>query len=207
MTIDDRVAHIDQDEVGGNRGPHIVLIGGTTRAGSTSERLARHCAEMLVAGGARVTMFPAVELDLPMYAPERPERTDAARLLVEAIRDCDGLIIASPGYHGGFSGLLKNAIDYVEDLKEDRRSYLDGRAVGCIVTAAGYQGANTTLSALRDVVHALRGWPTPLGIAANSTVPLFDSDGRVVPALDSQLQTLTGQVLWFARHSLSESVA
>lgn len=207
MAIEDRVEATNYVAAEVDREPHIVLIGGTTRAGSTSERLALHCAEILRSDGARVTIFPAVELDLPMYAPEQPERTENAQLLVEALRDCDGLIVASPGYHGGFSGLLKNAIDYIEDLKEDNRSYLDGRAVGCIVTAAGWQGANTTLSALRDVVHALRGWPTPLGVAVNSTVPLFDSDGLVLPALDFQLRTLTGQVLWFAKRSLSESVA
>ncbi len=58
---------------------------------------------------------------------------------------------------------MKNAIDLLEDLRGDSRVYLDGRAVGCIVTAAGWQGCNTTLGAMRGIVHALRGWPTPLG--------------------------------------------
>ena len=177
------------------RAPHVVVIGGTTRAGSTTERLARRCVEILDGRGATTTMFAATELEFPMYAPERQGRTPAAELFVETVRHCDGLIIASPGYHGGISGLLKNAIDYTEDLKADSRPYLDGRAVGCIVTAAGYQGANTTLAALRSVVHALRGWPTPIGVAANSTAGLFGPDGGVDAVLDGQLSLLVAQVV------------
>lgn len=177
------------------RAPHVVVIGGTTRAGSTTERLARRCVEVLESRGVTTAMFPATELELPMYAPERPGRTPVAELFVEEVRRCDGLIIASPGYHGGISGLLKNALDYTEDLKTDTRPYLDGRAVGCIVTAAGFQGANTTLGALRSVVHALRGWPTPLGVAANSTTGLFEDDGSVNAVLDAQLSILVSQVI------------
>lgn len=177
------------------RPPQVVVLGGTTRAGSTTERLARRCVEILEARGATTTMFAATELEFPMYAPERQGRTLGAELFVEKIRHCDGLIVASPGYHGGISGLLKNAIDYTEDLKDDPRPYLDGRAVGCIVAAAGFQGANTTLAALRSVVHALRGWPTPMGVAANSTAGLFDANGRVDPVLDGQLILLVEQVV------------
>lgn len=177
------------------RAPHVVVLGGTTRAGSTTERLARRCVDILEARGATTTMFAATELEFPMYAPERQGRTPGAELFVEKVRRCDGLIIASPGYHGGISGLLKNAIDYTEDLRDDRRPYLDGRAVGCIVTAAGFQGANTTLGALRSVVHALRGWPTPIGVAANSSAGLFETDGRIDAVLDGQLVLLVEQVV------------
>ncbi len=56
------------------------------------------------------------------------------------VREADGLILATPAYHADMSGLLKNAIDLLEDLREEPRPYLDGRAVDCIVTAYGWQG-------------------------------------------------------------------
>ena len=118
---------------------------------------------------------------------------------MRAVSAADGLIIASPGYHGGISGLVKNALDYVEDLRGDPRPYLDGRAVGCVATAAGWQAAGSTLQALRAVVHALRGWPTPLGVAVNSELPVWSEDGTVADAgLVTQLEILTGQVVDFA---------
>jgi hypothetical protein len=72
---------------------------------------------------------------------------------------------------------VKNVLDYVEDLRADIRLYLDGRAVGCVAMALGWQATVTTLTALRSIVHALRGWPTPLGAALNSVEVTFDGSG------------------------------
>ena len=169
------------------------------REGSTSERVLRACLDHAQSLGAQTVAFSGPALRLPIYEPDRTARTDQARKLVRAVSGADGLIIASPGYHGGISGLVKNALDYVEDLRRDARPYLDGRAVGCVTTAAGWQAAGSTLQALRAVVHALRGWPTPLGVAINSELPVWEDDGAPNPALQGQLEILTGQVVEFSR--------
>lgn len=105
-------------------------------------------------------------------------------------------MIGSPCYHGGISGLVKNAIDLLEDLRLDQRPYLDGRAVGLVVVAGGWQAGGITLSALRGIVHALRGWPTPLGIAVNTVEqkPL-DQNGVLAggPVMD-QVQAMANQI-------------
>lgn len=183
--------------------PHIVLLGGTTREGSSCERLVQRCAALVEDRGGVATTFVARDLDLPMYAPQDPARVPRAVALVEDLRRCDGVVVASPGYHGGISGLVKNALDYVEDLRDDDRPYLDGRAVGCVVSAAGWQGASTTLSALRDVVHALRGWPTPLGVTLNSTEPFDPASG----SLDGQLTVMVDQVLGMAADAIARRPA
>jgi FMN reductase len=151
--------------------------------------------------GAEVKLLGAAALDLPMYVPDTAERSLAAQRFVGEIRRADGIILGSPGYHGGISGLVKNAIDYVEDLSRDASHYFQGRAVGLIATASGWQGAIVTLSALRGVVHALRGWPTPLGVAINTLEPSFDEKGTCLsPRLEQQLDTLAREVVDFALH-------
>ncbi|WP_163579655.1 NADPH-dependent FMN reductase, partial [Klebsiella pneumoniae] len=80
----------------------------------------------------------------PMFAPERPDRSDEARALIAALRRADGIVISSPGYHGSMSGLIKNALDYTEDMRDDAQPYFDGRAVGCIACAAGWQATGST---------------------------------------------------------------
>jgi FMN reductase len=86
-------------------------------------------------------------------------------------------VIASSSYHGGISGLVKNALDYTEDTRADERCYFTGLPIGCIATGSGWQGVVATLKQLRDVVHSLRGWPTPMGAALNTATPLFDPTG------------------------------
>jgi FMN reductase len=75
--------------------------------------------------------------------------------------------------------------------------------VGCIVTAAGDQGAMTTLIALRSVVHALRGWPTPLGAAIVTSPPVFDAVGNCLSSrIETQLSLIAREVFDFAKSQL-----
>jgi FMN reductase len=181
--------------------PLIVGIGGTTRTTSSTDRALRLALQAAEAAGARTFVFDGAFLSrLPHFAPENPERNEDQRKLVKMVRLADGLIVASPGYHGGVSGLVKNALDLLDDLQNDERSYLDGRAVGCIVTAAGWQASVSTLAALRPIVHALRGWPTPFGATLNSSEKIFDAAGACADEkVAEQLATVGRQVVEFAR--------
>jgi FMN reductase len=171
------------------------------RPGSTSEHALGAALKAAENGGARTAMFGGAFLGkLPIYAPDLIERSSEQRKFIETVREADGIVVATPGYHGGVSGMVKNALDLLEDLREDRRPYLEGRAVGCIVTAFGAQTGGTTLSALRSVIHALRGWPTPLGVALNATEGLFDSEGNCTDAKAmNQMGIMARQVVEFAR--------
>lgn len=180
----------------GTFSPLILGIGGTTREGSSSERSLREALGFAQRLGARVEVLTAEHLELPTYAPERGPVGSSAGYVVEKIRRSDGLIVASPGFHGGPSGLIKNAIDHVEELRTSDPPYLDGRAVGCIVCAAGWQATTTTLVSLRSTIHSLRGWPTPLGVTINSAGA---HDGDPVQAASPQLEMVAEQVVQFAR--------
>jgi FMN reductase len=187
------------------RKPLIIGLGGTTRANSSSESATRYTLNAIAKLGADVEFFDGPSLALPMYAPEMTLRTAQAQKLVDALRRSDGIILGSPGYHGSMSGLLKNALDYTEDLRNDARPYFENRAVGCIVCATGWQAVGTTLIALRSVIHALRGWPTPLGVGINTVgAKVFDTEGECVDSVVSnQLVILAGQVLQFADHFIA----
>ncbi len=167
----------------------VVGLGGTTRPGSSSERALRSALDACAARGAETQLFAAEDLAFPIYGSgmlETDERAGRVGRFLDAIRRADGIVVCSPGYHGGVSGLVKNAIDWVEELRTDARPYFDGRPVGLIVVADGWQATATTLSSLRSIVHALRGWPTPLGVTVNA------ANGAADPV---QLQLLATQVL------------
>ncbi|WP_082443100.1 MULTISPECIES: NADPH-dependent FMN reductase [unclassified Sphingomonas] len=179
---------------------HIVGIGGTFRPRSSSEMLVRAVLGECEGLGARTTMFDGPALAaLPHFNPERPERTPEQAAFVAALRDADALVIGTPGYHGGVSGVVKNAIDLLEDLRGDERVYFDGMPVGLIVSAAGWQAGGVTLAALRGIVHAMRGWPTPAGIAINSIAQKpFGADGALADAgIAGQIATMARQIMAF----------
>lgn len=175
--------------------PLILGVGGTMRPNSSSERVLRAALKEAEKAGARTVCMAGQDLDLPMYAPGLPMEHAGASRLVSLLRDCDGLLISSPSYHGGMSGLIKNALDYTEELRDDARPYLDGRAVGCIVCVAGWQAVGTTLSATRSIVHALRGWPAPVGIGINTSEAPTSSDQDKV---NVQIRLMISQVVEFA---------
>ena len=180
--------------------PYIVAVGGTLRPGSSTERAMQYVLDAAARTGARTKLISGPALQIPMYQPENLERSDTARDLVAQLALADGIILGSPGYHGSISGLIKNALDYAEDLRADARPYFSGRAVGCIATAAGWPGAVNTLGALRDIVHSLRGWPTPLGAAINSSERVFDDTGRcLVPRVAHTLDIIASEVVGFLR--------
>lgn len=178
--------------------PYIVAVGGTLRPGSATEKAMQHVLKAADRAGARTRLISGPALQLPMYQPENSDRSETARDLVAQLALADGIILGSPGYHGSISGLIKNALDYAEDLRTDVRPYFSGRAVGCIATAAGWPGAVNTLGALRDIVHALRGWPTPLGAAINSSERVFDENGGcLVPRVAQMLDLIADEVIDF----------
>jgi len=173
--------------------PYILAFGGTVRPNSSTELAMRHVVNAVERRGARVKLISGQALQLPLYQPENSERSDDARALVAELALADGIVIGSPGYHGSISGLVKNALDYAEDLRNDARPYFSGRAVGCIATAGGWPAAVNTLNALRDIVHALRGWPTPMGAAINSSEGVFDKSGACVSSRVAQILDLMAE--------------
>ena len=187
--------------------PLIVGLGGSGSATGSTERVLRKALDAAEAAGADTAYFDGKALDFPMYS-YGGDRTAQAAALIAALRRADGVIIASPGYHGTVSGLIKNALDYVEDMAKDERVYFEGRAVGLIAVAAGWQATGSTLATLRSVTHALRGWPTPMAVTVNSAQPVFGEDGDLAdPAIRLQLDILARQVVSFAKMKALDELA
>ncbi len=99
------------------------------------------------------------------------------------------MIIASPGYHGSVSGLIKNALDLLEETAADPRVYLTGIPSGVIATAYGWQATGGTIAALRAIVHVrCAAGQRLLAAAVNSAVSRFADDGACSdPAVMAQL--------------------
>jgi FMN reductase len=168
----------------------IALLGGSLRDSSVSARTLELCAELCARRGVQTSVLTASQLVLPPYVLNVEDRPAAAHRLLSVLRAADGIIIATPTYHGGMSGLLKNALDHVEDLAGDTPSYLDGRVVGAVAVGWSEHGAASAVADVRNTIMALRGWVTPMAVTVNS----LNEDVR----LARRLEIMVKQVVDFA---------
>jgi len=71
--------------------------------------------------------------------------------------------------------------------------------VALIAAAHGWQDVGYTLVSMRSVVHALRGWPTPLGVGISTLADPFDEQGNCLDEkVAGGLRALAEQVVKFA---------
>ncbi|MGE0182786.1 MAG: NADPH-dependent FMN reductase [Parvularculaceae bacterium] len=178
----------------------IIGIGGTFRPKSSTELVVQSILNEAEKRGARTEMFDGQALDFPIYGPDVANRPPKITAYLDAVRRADAIVIGSPGYHGSVSGLIKNALDYIEDLSKDDPAYLAGKAVGCAATGFGWQGANAALTTLRQIAHALRGWPAPMGITINSIEQKFSAEAICDDEkAQRQIAILANDLVLFAR--------
>lgn len=90
----------------------LIGISGSLRAASACTAVLNSLADRLPAD-VRLTIVPIS--DLPVYNDDdvRPAVIEAVERLKQTIERADGLIVISPEYNHGMSGVLKNAIDWV----------------------------------------------------------------------------------------------
>jgi NAD(P)H-dependent FMN reductase len=94
----------------------IAAMTGSVRTGSLNVALARTALQAAAGHGAEIDEINLGAYPLPIYdgtVEELHGPPITAVALVERLSTADGLIIASPEFNGGPTGLLKNTIDWV----------------------------------------------------------------------------------------------
>lgn len=187
--------------IGNQRGAaavRIVALGGSLDGSSNNLFALQAAGEAAVAAGASLQVLDLRALDLPLYAWGAAPPAGAVQL-VEAVRAADGLLWASPLYHGTVSGAFKNAIDWLELLSADAPPYLSRKPVGLICTAGGQQGMQA-INTMEYMVRALRGITCPFVVPIAEAHRAFDNDGQPKSdKLATQLGILGREVVELAR--------
>jgi NAD(P)H-dependent FMN reductase len=101
--------------------PKILVIPGSTRAGSHNVRLAALAAKELTLIDADVTRISLLDYPLPIYDADLDTRGGQpanALKLKQMIMAHHGVFIASPEYSASVTPLLKNSIDWVSRVRE-----------------------------------------------------------------------------------------
>jgi FMN reductase len=158
----------------------ILGIGGSLRSGSYSQMALRLAAQRVEALGAEVEILDLREMQLPFCTggQEYPDYPDVQRLQ-DAVRSADGLILATPEYHGSVSGVLKNALDLMSF------DQLSDKVVGLISVLGGQSNSNA-LNDLRVIMRWVHAWVIPEQIAVGQAWNAFNSEGKLLDEKLSQ---------------------
>jgi NAD(P)H-dependent FMN reductase len=151
--------------------------------------------------GAVTSLLDLRDYDLPLMDARKEVETyppDVTRLRL-AVREAQGVILGTPEYHGGFSGVLKNALDLM-GFEE-----FEGKMLGLVGVSAGRMGAINALNSLRTVGRSLHAWVVPEQASVPEAWRYFDESGRVTDArLGAALRAVGRQVARFAYLHTSE---
>jgi FMN reductase len=185
-------------------GCKIVGLGGSLAAESTSLAALKIALQAAEEAGAEVELFDVRTIDLPVFQPDMSNANDAVYHFVETVFQAQGMIWSSPLYHGTVSGSFKNALDWLELLKDREPAYLTDKIIGLISTAGGTQGLQA-INTMEFIVRALRGWAVPLVIPIARAWKVFDDEGQPLKNdLTNQLGYLGQEVVRAARQFADE---
>jgi NAD(P)H-dependent FMN reductase len=119
--------------------------------------------------------------------------------LREAVKGAQGIILGTPEYHGGMSGVLKNALDLM-GFDE-----FEGKMIGLIGVSGGQMGAAYALNSLRTIGRALHAWVIPEQVVIPKAWQVFDSSGQLKNKdVETRLEEVGRQVARFAYLHSSE---
>ncbi|KYC43811.1 NADPH-dependent FMN reductase [Scytonema hofmannii PCC 7110] len=158
----------------------IVGIGGSLRTESYTQVALNITAQRVEALGAEVKILDLRQMQLPFCNGEEeyPNYPDVQRMR-DAVSQADGLILATPEYHGGVSGVLKNALDLMSF------DQLSGKVTGLISILGGQPNSNA-LNDLRIIMRWVHGWVIPEQIAIGQAWKAFSPEGKLLDEKLSQ---------------------
>ena len=174
----------------------IAAILGTSRPGNrTSRALALAVDELAKSPEVLVTWLDPAELDLPF--PGRSGEFPGRDRLQAAVRDADGVLFATPEYHGSYAAALKLVIENL-----GFPSVLAGKPAALIGAASGAIGAVKALEHLRSVLShvGMIVLPGPVSIAGVHRV--FDAEGNCLDeAVEARTRKLAGNLLAYVERN------
>jgi chromate reductase, NAD(P)H dehydrogenase (quinone) len=156
--------------------PVLLGLSGALRADATNRRLIAEAARLFGPSD-----FAVADLKLPLYDGDDEDTTgipDGVQRLADQIAGADAIVISTPEYNKGVSGVLKNALDWVS---RTRPNPWRDKPVAVMSAAAGRSGGERGQSMLRSCMVAfqpriLQG--PEIHIAASRDA--FDENGHLI---------------------------
>jgi len=176
--------------------PTLLGISGSLRTGATNRKLLREAARLF-----GQCSYVEADLQMPLYDGDLEQEDGVAEeaiILAGQIAEADAVMISTPEYNKGPSGVLKNALDWVSRVEGN--PWAD-KPVAVMSSAAGRAGGERAQLILRTYMvpfqpRLLLGPEIHLAGAHNQ----FDDDGTLtsdvyIRELTSLMQKLRAELM------------
>lgn len=175
---------------------HVVGLCGSLREGGYTRQALKVALRGAEGPGVTTVILDLDPYDLPFCRGKDNQTTygENVRRFRSAIRAADAIIIATPEYHGSFSGVVKNALD-LAGFEE-----FEGKMIGLVGVSGGRYGASDALNTLRAIGRSLHAWVVPSQATIPSAWESFDENGEPRSQQDlHRLLAVGREVARFAR--------
>jgi chromate reductase len=159
----------------------ILTLSGSSRRGSLNQKLLDQAALGARVAGAEVTSIRLSDFDLPIYdADSEAEHglPKGAQALKALFAGHQGLLIATPEHNGGYTALLKNALDWMS--RPD--GFPSGKIAALVSASPGLLGGVKSQLSLQIVLGKLGVHVIPASFALGAAHQCFDAEGGLKDA-------------------------
>lgn len=152
----------------------VIGICGSLRPGSYTRMALEVATQGAQELGAQTRILDLQDYDLVFSDGRKTPYPEGVQRLRSDVRAADGIIIGTPEYHAGMSGVLKNALDLM-GFDE-----FGGKMLGLIGVSGGTMGAVNALNSLRAVGRSVHAWVIPHQVAIPQAWKVFDEVGNLI---------------------------
>ena len=159
----------------------ILALSGSSRRGSLNQKLLDQAADGARAAGAEVTSIRLSDFELPIYDADWEAEyglPKGAQALKALLADSQGLLIATPEYNGGYTALLKNALDWMSRPN----GFPSGKVAALVSASPGLLGGVKSQLSLQIVLNKLGVHVIPESFALGAAHQFFDAEGGLKDA-------------------------
>ena len=162
------------------------IVSGSASTNSHTRWLADECARNLYTSAVQCRVWDLAVCHLPLMtiAGHQVTRDSIEGKQVEeykaAVLEADMIVLATPVYHGSYSGVLKNAIDHLG------KGAFAGKVIGLLSHGCSHLASVQPLDHLRTVTANLHGHPLPTQLSTcdadfrrNQTDAIIDTTGTI----------------------------
>lgn len=173
----------------------VSLILGSVRSGRQSHKVAYYLKKQLQHRGIQTDLIDLAEEPLPIGGSEdaqHPMYQERIEEIGKRLQEADALLFVTPEYHGSFSGVLKNALDYYW-------VQFHRKPIGVVAVSAGKMGGINASTQLQHVILSLGAFPLPLKLLVPEIQHIFDEDFQPLrESIALSANRFLEEFLWFA---------